>query len=104
MARVIVGMTTSLDGFVADPRGNVGRLYKAAARDRAFQVVGGVSVIQQLLVAGLVDEVHVDLMPLFLGSGLRLFDNPDLERVHLEKIDVREVGARTSFRFRAKAR
>jgi dihydrofolate reductase len=59
-------------------------------------------VIQQLFVAGMVDELHVDLMPLFLGSGLRLFDHPTLERVQLEKIAVREVGTRTSFRFRVK--
>ena len=27
MAKVIVGMTTSLDGFVADPNGSATRLY-----------------------------------------------------------------------------
>jgi len=32
---------------------------KAAARDKAVQVVGGASIAQQLLDAGLVDEFHV---------------------------------------------
>jgi dihydrofolate reductase len=75
---------------------------KAAARDKAVQVVGGVSIAQQLLDAGLVDELHVDIMPVFLGIGLRSFESSSLERVRLEKINVQEVGARTSLRFRVK--
>lgn len=71
-----------------------------AAADKAVTVVGGVSVVQQLLNAGLVDELHVDLMPVLMGSGLRFFKNIDPERVQLEKIGVHEVGARTSLRFR----
>jgi dihydrofolate reductase len=74
----------------------------AAAGEKAVQVVGGVSVTRQLLQAGLVDELHIDVMPVFLGAGLRFLDNADLERVELEKIDVREVGVRTSLRFRVK--
>jgi dihydrofolate reductase len=75
---------------------------KAAAGDKAVQVVGGPGVIQQLLRAGLVDELSVDVMPVLLGEGLRLFDGEDLERIQLEKIGVQEVGARTSLRFRVK--
>lgn len=74
----------------------------AAAGDKAVQVVGGVSVIQQLLRAGLVDELRVDVMPVLLGAGLRSFENAGLEHVLLEKIGVREAGARTSLRFRVK--
>jgi dihydrofolate reductase len=55
-----------------------------------------------LSTAGLVDELHVDIMPVFLGIGLRGFESSSLERVRLEKINVREVGARTSLRFRVK--
>ncbi len=72
----------------------------AGADDKAVTVVGGVSVIQQLLNAGLVDELHVDVMPVLIGSGLRFFKNIDPDRVRLEKVDVQEVGARTSLRFR----
>jgi dihydrofolate reductase len=75
---------------------------RAAARDKAVQVVGGVSIAQQLLGAGLVDELHVDIMPVFLGKGLRWFESSSLESVRLEKISVQEVGARTSLRFRVK--
>ena len=181
MAKVMAGMTTSLDGFVADPNGSATRLYpdlealrgtdymnalidatgavvmgrktfemadadsyvsnyefqvpifvlthhppdvaprqdehltftfvsdgvesaidqaRAAAGDKAVQVVGGVEVIRQLLRAGLVDELHVDVMPVLLGSGLRLFEGSDLEHVRLAKLGVRESGERTSLTFR----
>ncbi|MGH3036838.1 MAG: dihydrofolate reductase family protein [Gaiellaceae bacterium] len=72
-----------------------------AAGDKAVQVVGGVDVSRQLLRAGLADELRLDLMPVLLGAGLRFFEDGDLEHhVRLENIGVREVGARTSLRFR----
>jgi dihydrofolate reductase len=74
----------------------------AAAGDKAVQVVGGVNVAQQLLAAGLVDELRMDIMPVLLGAGLRFFANTGLERVQLERIGVQEVGERTSLSFRVK--
>jgi dihydrofolate reductase len=183
MSRVIVGMTSSLDGFVADAGGDVDRLYpdlaalqntpymnalieetgavlmgrrafemgdpdgfvgnyefqvpifvlthhppgvhpkqderltftfvsdgvesavkqaKAAAGDKSVMVVGGVSVIEQLLRSGLVDELRMDYVPVLLGEGLRPFGGSGFDDVQLEKIDVQEEGARTSLRFRVK--
>jgi dihydrofolate reductase len=49
-------------------------LARDAAGDRSVTVVGGPNLIQQLLRAGLVDELHVDVMPLLLGDGLPLFE------------------------------
>jgi dihydrofolate reductase len=37
-------------------------------------VVGAPSITQQCLNLGLLDEIHVDLVPLLLGRGVRLFD------------------------------
>lgn len=88
--------------FVTDGVESAVAQAKAAARDKAVQVVGGVGIAQQLLDAGLVDEHHVDIMPVFLGIGLRSFESSSLERVRLEKINVQEAGARTSFKFRVK--
>src|SRR3984957_8637885 len=88
--------------FVADGVASAVAQAKAAARDKAVQVVGGVSIAQQLLSAGLVDELHVDIMPVFLGSGLRSFESSGLAGVRLEKINGQQVGARTSLRFRMK--
>jgi len=36
--------------------------------------VHGANTIQQLLNAGLLDEIHVDIAAVLLGSGVRLFD------------------------------
>jgi dihydrofolate reductase len=57
-------------------------------------------VVRQVLRARLADELHVDIAPVLLGAGLRLFDDPDLEGVELEKIDGREVGSFSALRFR----
>jgi dihydrofolate reductase len=73
---------------------------QAAAGAKDVQVVGGASVIQQLLRAGLVDELHLDVMPALLGGGLRLLENLDPDRGRLETRGVETVGQRTSLRFR----
>jgi dihydrofolate reductase len=72
---------------------------KVAAGDKAVTVVGGPSLVQELLRAGFVDELRVDVMPVLFGGGLRLLENLDPDRLRLEKIGVDEVGARTSLRF-----
>jgi dihydrofolate reductase len=38
--------------------------------------VHGANTIQQLLNAGLLDEINVDVAAVLLGSGVRLFDHP----------------------------
>ncbi len=181
MAKVIGGMTLSLDGFASDPDGNVDRLYpdleslsntemlqeeirttgavvmgrrsyamgdpdsfadsyeyqvpifvlthhipekkpkenaaltvtfvpegiesaiaqaKAAAGDRNVILIGA-SVNQQCLNAGLCDELHVGVMPVLFGGGLRLFEHlqtPD--QITLEKIRIFEAGERTDLWYR----
>ena len=73
---------------------------KVAAGEKAVQVVGGANVIRQLLRAGLVDELHIDIMPVLLGAGLRLFDATDADPTRLERITMDAIGQRTSLRFR----
>jgi dihydrofolate reductase len=180
MAKVVGGMTLSLDGYASDPHGDVGRLYpdlgelrntemlqeeirttgavvmgrrsydmgdpdsfadnyeyqvpifvlthhipekkpketealtvtfvtdgvesavaqaKAAAGDKNVILIGA-SLNQQCINAGLCDELHIGIMPLLLGGGLRLFEHIDVARVTLEKIRVFEAGARTDIWFR----
>lgn len=43
----------------------------------ASVVVGARSVTQQCLKLGLLDEMHIDLLPLILGPGVRLFGDLD---------------------------
>ena len=47
---------------------------RAAAGDKDVAIAGGANVIQQCLAAGLVDEFQVHIAPLFLGDGVRLFE------------------------------
>ena len=71
-----------------------------AAGDKAVTVVGGAEINRELMRAGLVDELHVDIMPIFLGEGLRLFDDPSLERSGLELLDCQRTGERVSLKSR----
>ncbi len=71
----------------------------AAAGDRAVTVVAGADLNRQLLAAGLADELRIDVMPVLLGGGRRLFDGV-APGVRLEKIGVDDVGQRTSLSFR----
>ena len=47
---------------------------RVAAGDKHV-AVGAASIAQQCLGAGLLDEIHVDLMPVLLGGGVRLFEH-----------------------------
>lgn len=72
---------------------------RAAAGDKDVTVVGGAAVIQQCLRLGLADELQVDIMPVLLGAGLRLFDHLGGHAIPLQKIRILETPARTSLRF-----
>jgi len=52
-----------------------------AASGRDIRVGGGVSTLQQYLRAGLVDEMHIAISPVLLGSGEHLFGGLDLPRL-----------------------
>ena len=47
---------------------------RAVAGDNDVLIAGGGEVAQQYLRAGLLDEIQIHLVPVFLGSGVRLFD------------------------------
>jgi dihydrofolate reductase len=74
---------------------------RAAAGEKDVTVIGGASTIQQCLQAGLVDELQIDLMPILLGGGLRLFENLVEAEIELEGTKVVPLpGGRTHMRFR----
>jgi len=60
--------------FVTDGIESAVKQAKAAAAGKSV-AVHGADTIQQLLNAGLLDEIHVDIAALLLGSGVRLFDH-----------------------------
>ncbi|MCP3033065.1 dihydrofolate reductase family protein [Halobacillus sp. A1] len=182
MAKVVLGMTISLDGYINDSKGSVGRLYqdldelrhsevlkesirntgavvmgrntyemttdpdlyadnyeyqapifvlckkepqkhpkeneeltftfvtqgiehaiaqaKEAAGNKVVTVIGGAITAQQCLKAELVDELQIDIMPVLLCGGIKMFEHIGEEQIELEKLSVREVGERTSILFR----
>jgi len=74
---------------------------KAAAGDKDVNIIGAASTAKQALESGLVDELHVDIMPVFLGGGLRAFEDIQGRQIQLERITVMELpGGRTHLRFR----
>jgi dihydrofolate reductase len=48
---------------------------RAAADGAHVRLGGGVATVQQYLRAGLLDELHIAVVPVLLGSGERLFDD-----------------------------
>lgn len=67
--------------FVTD--GIEGALQKARklANGKDVRIGGGVATIQQYLRAGLIDELHIAICPVLLGSGERLFGDIDLVKL-----------------------
>jgi dihydrofolate reductase len=86
--------------FVTDGVESLIEKAKAAAGDKDVTMVGGPNTAQQALKAGLIDEIHIDLMPILLGEGLRLFEHLNTEHIELENIAITESPGRTHLEFR----
>jgi dihydrofolate reductase len=56
----------------------------AAAGGRDIRIGGGVATIRQYLQAGLIDEVHLAISPVLLGSGEHLLQGIDLRAAGYE--------------------
>ncbi len=87
------------------PRATLPALQSALEQARAVAgrrdiVVGAVSVAQQFLKAGLLDEIHLNIVPVLLGGGVHLFANLDDRRFELECTRVVESDGVTHVRYR----
>jgi dihydrofolate reductase len=86
--------------FVTDGIESAVRQAKAAAGDKDVNIIGAPATARQCLDADLADELHVDIMPVLLGGGLRLFEDI-VKTIQLERIDLVELpGGRTHLKFR----
>lgn len=73
---------------------------QAAAGDKDVTVMGGASIGQQYIAAGLVDEIQIHLVPVLFGNGTRMFENIGDAHTRLESIEAIETPAATHLRFR----
>jgi dihydrofolate reductase len=71
-----------------------------AAGDKDVSLAGGASVIQQYLAAGHVDELQLNVGPVLLGGGARLFDNMGGADVKLEPVRVLEAPGVAHLKYR----
>ena len=131
MAKVVVDVSMSLDGFIAGPDddraqplgvilthkppptfpkgkseivfvtdGIESAVSKAKALAKNKHVgIGGASVAQQALKAGLVDELLLHIAPILLGEGVRLFEHLGDEAIRLRKISSLDVEDTSHLRY-----
>src|SRR5437764_7440700 len=70
----------------------------AAARGRGVDIAGGGSTVRQALAAGVIDELLLDIAPVLLGEGERIFDG--VTDPGFEPIEVMHSPNATHIRYR----
>jgi dihydrofolate reductase len=71
---------------------------REAAGEGGVDIAGGASTVRQALVAGVVDELTLDVAPVLLGSGERIFDG--VESFGFEPVEVLHSPLATHIRYR----
>ncbi len=85
--------------FVTDGIASAIAQGQAVAGEKTI-AIGSATTTQQCLQAGLLDELHIDLVPILIGAGVRLFDDLGNEPIKLERTQVIEGTGVTHLRFR----
>lgn len=75
------------------------RQARAVAGGKDVVVLGGASIAQQYLGAGLLDELRIHLVPILLGAGTRLFDQSSVRPIELDKTGVVDTPGVTHLTF-----
>ena len=86
--------------FVTDGIESALEQAQAAAGDNVVCVMGGASIGQQYIAAGLVDEIQIHLVSVVFGSGTRMFENLGDGHISLEPTEVVETPLATHLRYR----
>ena len=84
--------------FVSDGIGSALEQARAAAGDEDVAIAGGASAVRQYLVAGLLDELYLHIVPIVLGAGERLLQ--DVGDVAFEPVKVVASPAVTHVKYR----
>ncbi len=85
--------------FVTDGIESAVRQAQAIAGDRDIGVAAA-SITQQCLRAGLLDGIQLNLVPVLLGGGVRLFDQIGTRPIELERVAVIDTPDVTHLEFR----
>ena len=85
--------------FVTDGIESAVEQAKAIAGEKDVAVAAA-SIVQQCIGARLLDEIHIDLVPVLLGEGVRLFDHLGTGPIELESTEVVEASDVTHLTFR----
>lgn len=72
---------------------------KQSANGKDIRIQGGANTIQQYLNAGIIDEFFIHISPVFLGSGIRLFDGIDKDMYDLQVEEVIHSNLTTHLRY-----
>jgi dihydrofolate reductase len=86
--------------FVTDGIESALEQAQAVAGDKTVSVMGGATLGQQFIAAGLVDEIQIHLIPLLFGGGTRMFENLGEAILQLEPIEVIDTPLATHLRYR----
>ena len=70
------------------------------ANGKDIRIQGGANTIQQYLNAGLVDEFFIHIAPVFLKSGIRLFDDIDNDKYDIQIEEVIPSNLTTHLRYK----
>ena len=90
--------------FVTSGPAAARRMAEAAAEGKDVAISGGAGTARQYIAAGLVDEIVVHLVPVFLGGGVRLFDDPLLAKVQTRQVRVVEAPGVTHLTYQVRRR
>ena len=71
---------------------------REVAGDKGVDIAGGAWTVRQALQAGVIDELTLDIAPVLLGSGERIFDG--VESFDFEPVEVLHSPLATHIRYR----
>lgn len=85
--------------FISCDIAEAARLGLDAAQGKNLEVFSP-TIGKQLLERGLIDEIDLHVLPVLLGAGIRLFNDPDGTPIPLQMINATDPAAAANLRYR----
>lgn len=73
---------------------------RQSAKGKDIRIQGGANTIQQFLNAGFIDEFFIHIAPVFIGSGIRLFDGINTNKYELQIEELMPSELTTHIRYK----